>query len=116
MLCPKCQREMVGFQRVGVALDRCEQCKAVWFDRHELDTYRGDRKREGEVTVTMNPRFIASEGNLVCPRCRKALEVGQLEGVEIDRCPECAGLFLDRDDLDRLEGLAGLRILAHIER
>jgi len=38
-----------------------------------------------------------------CPRCSEtALVVSYRDGVEIDHCPECRGVWLDRGELDKL--------------
>jgi Zn-finger nucleic acid-binding protein len=38
-----------------------------------------------------------------CPRCDAPLEHKKLKGIEIDRCSECKGLWLDHPELDELE-------------
>lgn len=43
-----------------------------------------------------------------CPRCHEPLLVLDLDGVEIDRCPGCGGMWLDPGELDTLGELAGL--------
>lgn len=38
-----------------------------------------------------------------CPNCKDALLVmSQRQGVEIDYCPECRGVWLDRRELDKI--------------
>ncbi len=38
-----------------------------------------------------------------CPVCRDAsLTLSERQGVEIDYCPECRGVWLDRGELDKL--------------
>jgi Zn-finger nucleic acid-binding protein len=37
-----------------------------------------------------------------CPRCAADLDVTQRRGIEIDVCPECRGVWLDRGELDKL--------------
>lgn len=38
-----------------------------------------------------------------CPNCKDALLVmSQRQGVEIDYCPECRGVWLDRGELDKI--------------
>jgi uncharacterized protein len=37
-----------------------------------------------------------------CPKCYTALAAQNAEGVEIDICPSCAGLWFDAKELDRL--------------
>jgi Zn-finger nucleic acid-binding protein len=38
-----------------------------------------------------------------CPHCKDAILVmSQRQGVEIDYCPECRGVWLDRGELDKI--------------
>jgi uncharacterized protein len=38
-----------------------------------------------------------------CPNCRDtALVMSDRQGVEIDYCPDCRGVWLDRGELDKL--------------
>ena len=37
-----------------------------------------------------------------CPRCEGPLDVTQRQGVEIDTCPSCRGVWLDRGELDKI--------------
>ena len=39
---------------------------------------------------------------LVCPKCHGAMRAYERNGVTIDQCQECRGVFLDRGELDRL--------------
>ena len=39
---------------------------------------------------------------LVCPKCQGAMRAYERNGVTIDQCQECRGVFLDRGELDRL--------------
>ena len=37
-----------------------------------------------------------------CPACNLDLAMVNREGVEIDYCPKCRGIWLDRGELDKL--------------
>ncbi|HSF52960.1 MAG TPA: zf-TFIIB domain-containing protein [Algoriphagus sp.] len=37
-----------------------------------------------------------------CPNCNVALVMTERSGVEIDYCPECRGVWLDRGELDKI--------------
>ena len=37
-----------------------------------------------------------------CPRCRVDLVMTERMGVEIDYCPKCRGVWLDRGELDKI--------------
>src|SRR5688500_18544547 len=37
-----------------------------------------------------------------CPQCSVPLQMSDRQGVEIDYCPQCRGVWLDRGELDKL--------------
>lgn len=37
-----------------------------------------------------------------CPKCNLALSMTDRQGVEIDFCPQCRGIWLDRGELDKI--------------
>jgi uncharacterized protein len=41
-------------------------------------------------------------GGLLCPACRVDLAMSERNGVEIDYCPKCRGVWLDRGELDKI--------------
>ena len=39
---------------------------------------------------------------MTCPKCSGAMRAYDRNGITIERCTECRGVFLDRGELDRL--------------
>ncbi len=39
---------------------------------------------------------------MVCPSCQTVLSISSREGIEIDFCPQCRGVWLDRGELDKI--------------
>jgi uncharacterized protein len=39
---------------------------------------------------------------LLCPVCRADLLMSDRQGIEIDYCPQCRGIWLDRGELDKI--------------
>jgi Zn-finger nucleic acid-binding protein len=37
-----------------------------------------------------------------CPACEETLVMADRQGVEIDYCPKCRGVWLDRGELDKI--------------
>ena len=37
-----------------------------------------------------------------CPACKVPLAMSDRQGVEIDYCPQCRGVWLDRGELDKI--------------
>jgi Zn-finger nucleic acid-binding protein len=39
---------------------------------------------------------------MLCPRDQNELRLAERQGVEIDYCPQCRGVWLDRGELDKI--------------
>ncbi|MDP1620420.1 MAG: zf-TFIIB domain-containing protein [Candidatus Moranbacteria bacterium] len=37
-----------------------------------------------------------------CPMCNVNLQMTERQGIEIDYCPQCRGIWLDRGELDKI--------------
>ena len=37
-----------------------------------------------------------------CPNCNETLVMSDRNGIEIDYCPKCRGVWLDRGELDKI--------------
>lgn len=44
----------------------------------------------------------AANSGLLCPSCRIPLVMSERQGVEIDYCQTCRGVWLDRGELDKI--------------
>lgn len=50
--------------------------------------------------LATRPRSAVME--LTCPKCHGTMRTYERNGVHVDQCTECRGIFLDRGELDRL--------------
>ncbi|MBL8272088.1 zf-TFIIB domain-containing protein [Steroidobacter sp.] len=54
----------------------------------------------------MNERQSGTEkrtdANLLCPACKVGLVMSERQNIEIDYCPNCRGVWLDRGELDKI--------------
>jgi Zn-finger nucleic acid-binding protein len=39
---------------------------------------------------------------IICPKCHAAMRTYERNGVHIDQCTDCRGIFLDRGELEHL--------------
>ncbi len=46
-----------------------------------------------------------------CPKCNFPMEIIVFEGIEIDRCTNCKGLFFDSRENKRLKSMRGSEII-----
>ncbi len=81
----------------------------------ELLVGRATQRDEHVVTLSQTAvrasaggaaEVVARPGGMVrgmkCPVCDVALSISSREGVEIDFCPQCRGVWLDRGELDKV--------------
>ena len=47
-------------------------------------------------------RDAATVSAMLCPVCKVSLAMSDRQGVEIDYCPQCRGVWLDRGELDKI--------------
>ncbi|MEA3390795.1 TFIIB-type zinc ribbon-containing protein [Sphingobium sp. CCH11-B1] len=47
-------------------------------------------------------RDAAQMSAMLCPVCHVGLAMTDRQGVEIDYCPQCRGVWLDRGELDKI--------------
>jgi Zn-finger nucleic acid-binding protein len=45
---------------------------------------------------------MTTAAGMPCPICRVPLVMSERQGVEIDYCPQCRGVWLDRGELDKI--------------
>jgi Zn-finger nucleic acid-binding protein len=45
---------------------------------------------------------VTDTQGLLCPTCRVNLVMSERQGIEIDYCPQCRGVWLDRGELDKI--------------
>ena len=101
VLCPKCQLAMATYEQAGVTLDLCQRCHGLWFDRGELEKV----EHLGVELVRLQSSVVAPRP---CPRCSGRLNEAKLagsDGLLLDECDRCGGLFFDAGELDRLRRL-----------
>lgn len=62
---------------------------------------RADRRAPAYSGLMLNDDLTAPSG-LRCPKCQGGMKSFERNGIFIDRCTQCGGLFLDRGELERL--------------
>ena len=45
---------------------------------------------------------MPNQGSMACPVDGTALQMSERSGIEIDYCPTCRGVWLDRGELDKI--------------
>ncbi len=118
MECPKCQANMeeITYGR-NMTIDRCTNCKGIWFDVGEAEILRG--KWMSEFLDSGDPRIGKQYDKIVdinCPRCGKKMDkIADPKQTHIwyEACEE-HGMYFDAGEftdykyetfLDKIRGL-----------
>jgi len=78
---------------------RSEQAPAAPVSAAELESLRRklDESRREREEASRKKRFW-----MICPRCGERLEEIEQENVKVERCRACAGIYLDKGELEAI--------------
>lgn len=75
-----------------------------YFARQELELKR-KRAKEAQAQMQAAERESAKALHYMkCPKCGMPLEEIDYEGVKVDKCFHCEGVFLDKGEIERIQG------------
>ncbi len=101
MQCPRCQTELQKRQGDGVSALCCKGCQGLWLDRAKL----ANAKQADLPAVTADfweELDDWQEATISCPDDKSRLRTLSHRGVEVDICPTCSGLWLDKGEWEKL--------------
>ncbi len=99
----------------GVTIDVCPHCSGVWLDSGELESIQSAQASDFRDVPTGSMDAVRAAENMAkarsetprnCVVCNAGLEQKEYafaSQVMIDQCPNGHGIWLDKDELARLE-------------
>ncbi|MBW4493132.1 MAG: zf-TFIIB domain-containing protein [Oscillatoria princeps RMCB-10] len=99
MTCPKCAGNLEAVLHANIEVDRCGNCKGIWFDSLEAQALK---KIEGSESLDIGDTQTGSKynemGNINCPKCHtkmtKMVDLNQPH-IWYEKCPVCYGIWFD---------------------
>jgi len=115
MHCPKCGQPLRDIEYEAVSIDTCDSCGGEVLGpdaiRHIVTTR--DEKFPAELRAAMRhrePMFGVPgherDRSLNCPNCQSRMSVvnyGGDSGFFVDRCDRCETMFLDHEELEKIQ-------------
>jgi Zn-finger nucleic acid-binding protein len=99
MNCPKCQADMEAVEVEGITVNRCVDCKGMWFDRLEHEKLK---KVKGGSKIDIGDKKAGREQDKIkdvqCPRCNvKMVNMvdPQQTHISFEACSTCGGVYFD---------------------
>ena len=124
MYCPACKAQLDKVILCNVELDYCPNCFGLWFEENEFQWAKDSKDRDLrwlDIDIWQDRKdFKISPDQKLCPFCRlpfyevrygdsdvhpvKSAKGGaeQFNGVKIDVCNLCHGIWLDRGEFNRI--------------
>lgn len=97
------QKVLAVHRHAEVEVQVCRHCSGVWLTHDQL----ASRCVRGENLPAEARRAEAARSRhgalrRICSQCLVPLNSQRIEGVEIDLCPKCGGLWLDAGEFDAI--------------
>lgn len=108
--CPLCKTQCDRISYEGVSIYNCGQCGGHWLSEARLDVIVNRRDYDMPEPVRQKMIEIADASNttrtLTCLTCGREMLKEQFKhwpDIQIDRCPKCNGIWLDRGELEKCQ-------------
>ncbi|MCZ6850109.1 MAG: zf-TFIIB domain-containing protein [Planctomycetota bacterium] len=117
MKCPQCSSTMQGIEYEGVPIQTCESCGGEFIGGAELAHVVRTRQEQFDVELKdmlaqRKPIFGVPQPQTkrlhCCPGCGEPMNVlnyGADSGIYVDRCEGCDSLWLDHQELEKIQAL-----------
>jgi len=118
MKCPRCGSVLNPVEYDGVKIEVCPGCKGEWLYAGELQKIveHHDEVFTPEEIASLdavNKEIFTAEkddrDNLNCPCCENVpmehFNYGDTSGIILHKCTECNGIWMDKDELNKVEEL-----------
>lgn len=97
-LCPR-ERTPLREQRAGrVNVDVCPNCHGTFVDGIELRRVVGD----DQLALALSGLRGAAGEPMDCVACERPMYFDTIDGIELDHCVDCLGVWLDAGEVERL--------------
>lgn len=105
--CPACSHLLEEQHHGQIMIQNCSTgCGGMWIRQNDLETLTHTPRLVERIQQSSSGILVVQEPRArVCPDCKIPLEAWLVQGsesVEIDTCPQCAGIWLDHGELQRI--------------
>jgi Zn-finger nucleic acid-binding protein len=116
MKCPRDESVLeTRIYEADIEVDACPSCGAMWLDSGELEKIEEVREHDYLEELKRIADYIGNayemarqqaRPDICCPKCGSEMasrEYAYCSQVMIDVCPKCAGIWLDKGEIQALE-------------
>ena len=74
----------------------------VYFQKQEQEQMKAIREKAKNEKLSKAKEDRKKLHYMHCPKCGAEMETVIMENIEIDKCPECLGIYFDNEELQQL--------------
>lgn len=93
--CPIDHKPLLKLVIDNITIDYCRECCGIWLDSGELESLLDKRIECSEMVEKIALNEKQDRSSKECPACEKGLNKVDKEGIKVDICPSCRGVWLD---------------------
>ena len=118
MKCPRCRSVLRVVEYDGIQIEVCSDCRGEWLHAEELEKLVEHHDhvfsaRDIAALETVNRPLTPMEEQdrdiLNCPHCEtiemERFNYADASDLQLHKCPECGGIWADKDQLEKVEEL-----------
>ena len=108
MNCPNCKIELHPKRIQGIEIEECGKCEGIWFEDDELKQMKDKIDSDlnwMDFDILKHPEKCKPTAKRTnCPSCKKSMDVLDYDEtkVEIDYCAFCKGIWLEKNELEKI--------------
>jgi Zn-finger nucleic acid-binding protein len=117
MNCPNCNKLLRTIDYEGIHIETCPSCGGEWLDAEELGhvvkarevRFDSEERRAIAAAARVTGVVLADvDRDLTCPKCfakTDPVNYGGDTGIIIDKCTGCGGIWVDHNELEKIQML-----------
>lgn len=104
--CPRCYEPMdirtLEVTGRDIEFDICFICDGIFLDEGEMRKVTRNKPLEKWLVEYMG---VEDDSELVCPRCGSTMNEEEVQGVKVDICLQCKGIWFDGGELEEIKSM-----------
>ncbi len=84
-------------------IDKPSKAEDEYFARQELERRKKWAKEQAAKMAVDEKDRLKQAHWMKCPKCGMDLQEIELQGVKVDQCASCGGVFFDAGELEQME-------------
>ena len=82
--------------------DKPSRAEDEYFAKQELERRKQWAKEQSAKMATAEKDRLKQLHYMKCPKCGMDMSTIELQGVSVDQCPSCGGIFFDKGEIDEM--------------